>query len=314
MKIKEHYFSRFHHTVLLLGLLCHFVTYSQNNSTEEKKVFSDQLAEQLQSLSKDNVSDLEYLQTSKTIYETEEDVWFKGYVLDAQYFTPSGRNKILFVQLIEDKTDKVVWERKYEIEKGFVNGHLFLENTLAEGTYTLTAYSSNSYTRNSKEFYALKKIEVLKTIRNKAINPVPKDSTLQFTTFPEGGNLVSGIVSTLAFKVVKSNGLPSDVSGTLFENDKPLLNFKSSHAGMGRFVFIPDANNNYRIELKNSNEKFSLPKIYQNGKVLQLLNNTKEALTFKVSQSSTLNAETVYLRLQVRGVVYYIATALLKKE
>src|SRR6478752_1833507 len=308
MKTKECNISRFFYKVLLFWMLCHLSVYSQSNSAAEKKVFSDQLAEQLQTLSRDNATDLVYLQTSKGIYETEEDVWFKGYVLDAQYFTPSGRNKILFVQLIEDKSDKVVWERKYEIENGFVNGHLFLESTLEEGAYTLAAYSSNSFTKNAKEFYALKKIEVLKTIRNKVINPVSKDSTLQFTTFPEGGNLVSGIGSTLAFKAVKSNGLPADVSGTLFENDKPLLNFKSTHAGMGSFVFIPDANKNYHIELKESNEKFSLPKIYQSGKILQLIDNTKEALTFKVSQSSTLNPETIYLRLQVRGLVYTIAT------
>src|SRR6478752_896655 len=110
MKTKGLYFLGFPYLALILWLLCYLSSYSQNTPTTDKKVFSDQLAEQLQSLSKDNVSDLVYLQTSKGIYETEEDVWFKGYVLDAQYFTPSTRNKILFVQLIEDKTDKVVWE------------------------------------------------------------------------------------------------------------------------------------------------------------------------------------------------------------
>lgn len=39
--------------------------------------------------------------------------------------------------MIEDKTDKVIWEKKYEIENGFVNVHLFLESVLHEETYTL---------------------------------------------------------------------------------------------------------------------------------------------------------------------------------
>lgn len=304
--------------VLILGLMWQFPAYSQNGSTvSESKMIPEVLAKQFNDLSKDNASDLVYLQTSKNIYETEEDVWFKGYVLDSQFFLPSGNSKILFVQLIEDKTDKVVWEKKYEIENGFVNGHLFLDSNLAEGTYTLAAYSSFSYTRNSKEFYALKKLEVLKAIsRKETFKPVKKDNTLHFDVFPEGGRLVHGIESTLAFKAVDSNGLPIDVSGNLYENNKPLLDFKSTHAGMGSFVFTPDSDKKYHILLKSpaSGQKFSLGEIYRSGKTLQLAGQTKETLIFKVSQSAALKEETVYLRLQVRGIVYSIAVGFLKKE
>ena len=251
-----------------------FPAYSQNGSTiSQGKMIPEVLAKQFHDLSKDNVSDLVYLQTSKNIYETEEDVWFKGYVLDSQFFLPSGNRKILFVQLIQDKTDKVVWEKKYEIESGFVNGHLFLDNNLTEGTYTLAAYSSFSYTRNNKEFYAIKKLEVLKSIsRKEIVKPVDKDSTLHFDVFPEGGRLVHGIESTLAFKAVDSNGLPIAVSGNLYENNKPLLDFKSAYAGMGSFVFTPDADKKYHILLKSpaSAQKFSLGEIYRSGKTLQL--------------------------------------------
>jgi hypothetical protein len=291
---------------------------SQGGSTiSGRKIISDRIAEQLHSLSKGIASDLVYLQTSKSIYGTQEDVWFKGYVLDAQFFLPSGKSKILFVQLIEDKTDKVVWEKKYEIENGFVNGHLFLDSELAEGTYTLAAYSSFSYTLNAKEFYAVKKFKVIKTLGHKVIvNQVLKDSTIQFATYPEGGNLVSGIQSVLAFKAVDSNGLPVNVSGTLYENNSPLIDFKSRHAGMGSFVFTPDANKQYHIQLTApaSNKLFTLAKIYQSGKALQLIGQTKEALTFKVSQSAALSEGNVYIRLQVRGVVYSVAIGLLKKE
>ena len=317
MNTKKYHFLKFSLKVLLFWMLCNFSAYSQNGVTAEQKMVFDQLAELLHSISKNNAPDLVYLQTSKSIYETEEDVWFKGYVLDAQYFIPSGNSKTLFVQLIEDKTDKAVWEKKYEIENNFVNGHLFLDNSLAEGTYTLAAYSSSSFTKDVKEFYALKKITIVKTITQKtALAPIPKDSTLLFTTFPEGGKLISRIKSTLAFKAVNPKGLPVDVSGTLFENDIPLLHFKSSHAGMGSFVFTPDISKKYHIELTEpaSREKYSLPQIEHNGKVLQLKDSTNETLTFRVSQSIGLKEETVYLRLQVRGVVYMIAVGLLKNE
>ncbi|MFA9195391.1 hypothetical protein AAGV33_13335 [Flavobacterium sp. FBOR7N2.3] len=279
----------------------------------------DQLAEQLQSVSKNNARDLVYLQTSKGIYETEEDMWFKGYVLDAQDFTPSDRSKTMFVQLIEDKRDTIVWEKKYEIENGFVNGHLFLKNDLPEGTYTLAAYSLHSFTKEAKEFYALKKIKIVKTISQKTdVTPVEKDSILHFSTFAEGGKLVSGIQSRLAFKAVNSKGLPVDTAGALFENNILLQTFKSSHAGMGALTFTPDADKKYHIELSEpklvSDKKYDIATIESSGKILNLLANAREYLLFKISQSEGSKPEKVFLRLQLRGVVYSIATGMLKKE
>lgn len=119
MNLKLYQFSKFLYLVPFFLVLS---SYAQNNVA-----IADSLTKQLQSLPKNIVSDLVYLQTSKTIYETEEDLWFKGYVLDAQYFYPSARSKTLFVQLIEEKTNQVVWDKKYEIEDGFVDGHFFCQ-------------------------------------------------------------------------------------------------------------------------------------------------------------------------------------------
>lgn len=296
-----------------------FILYSLHSFAQVNSIIIGQLAEQLQSVSNNNARDLVYLQTSKGIYETEEDMWFKGYVLDTQDFTPSIRSKTMFIQLIEDKTDTVVWEKKYEIENGFVNGHLFLKNDLTEGNYTLAAYSSHSFTKGAKEFYELKKITIVKTISPKTIIiPIEKDSIVHFSTFAEGGKLVSKIQNRLAFKAVNSKDLPVDVSGTLYENNIPLQQFKSIHAGMGALTFIPDADKKYHIELSEpksvSDKKYDIAAIVPSGKTLNLLINAKEYLQFRVSQSEDSKPEKVFLRLQLRGVVYSIATGLLKKE
>ncbi|MDO9615857.1 MAG: hypothetical protein Q7J86_15205 [Bacteroidota bacterium] len=49
----------------------------------------DKLAARLDSLKKNNPQELVYLQTSKDIYETGEDLWFKAYVLNSQNFIGS---------------------------------------------------------------------------------------------------------------------------------------------------------------------------------------------------------------------------------
>ncbi|WP_281336178.1 hypothetical protein [Flavobacterium eburneipallidum] len=307
MNLKPNQFPKLLYLFLLFWALSF---YGQNGAND-----TEQFAESLQKLPKNNIADLVYLQTSKGIYETEEDVWFKAYVLDAQYFYPSGRSKTLFVQLIEDQTDQVVWEKKYEIESGFVNGHLFLKNALAEGIYTLVAYTSHSFEGTAKEFYAAKKLEVQKTIRTKpTVVSIEKDSMVHFTTFPEGGKLVSGIESTLAFKAVNSKGLPVNVSGTLFENDFPVLSLNSAHAGMGGFDFIPDSTKKYHIQLLGSDKKYDISAIETSGKVLHYIGSNNELAYFKVTQTDDLKEEKVYLRLQIRGVVYSIAKGILKKE
>lgn len=293
-------------------MLCYLPFYAQ-----VKTDGSDQLAENLQKATQNAVADVVYIQTSKNIYETEEDVWFKGYVLDGQSFAPSMRSKTLFVQLIEDKTDNVVWEKKYEIQNGFVDGHLFLENSLPEGNYTLAGYSAFSFLKEPKEFYALKKITIVKTIsQRKNVVAAEKDNAVHFSIFPEGGKLISGIQSRLGFKAVNSKGLPVEISGTLFEDNIPLQKFKSGHAGMGVISITPFSNKKYHIQLNDPAlmETFAVDGIQASGKVLSLMKNTNEDLVFRVSQSDILPEEKIYLRLQVRGMVYSIAVGILKKE
>ncbi|TDO99207.1 hypothetical protein [Flavobacterium sp. 245] len=312
MSAKRNCFLYFSKAILVIGMLSCLRSYAQIKTDG-----SDQLAENLQKAAQNIVPDVVYIQTSKNIYETEEDVWFKGYVLDGQYFTPSMRSKILFVQLIEDKTENVVWEKKYEIENGFVDGHLFLENSLPEGNYTLAGYSAYSFLKEPKEFYALKKITIVKAIsQRKNVGSSEKDNVLHFSTFPEGGKLISGIQSRLGFKAVNLKGLPVAVSGTLFEDNVPLLKFKSGHAGMGAISLTPLRNKKYHIQLNEPElaTTFTIDTIHAIGKALSLIKNTNEALVFKVSQSDVLQEEKVYLRLQVRGIVYSIAVGMLKKE
>ena len=278
---------------------------------------ADALVDHLHTLSKQKVSDLVYIQTSKGIYETAENVWFKGYVLNSQSLIPSIQSKTLFVQLINDKTQKAVWEEKYEIENGFVDGHLYLQDSLQAGTYTMAAYSSHSFYNNTSEFYAARKLKIIKKIAEKReVVKVKKDSIIDFKMFPEGGNLVSGIQNIMAFKSVNSKGNPVPVSGTLFENNKPLLKFKSVHAGMGRFVFTPDIDKSYHIQLldslKKSNHK--LPEIFRSGISMQLIGKNKDFLLFNISQSKALKKMPVYLRLQIRGEVYSLAKANLNNQ
>lgn len=288
-----------------------------------------ELAERLHSLAKNAPPEIAYIQTSKDIYETGEDLWFKVYLLDVQYLVPSLLSKTLYLQLLNETTRKVVWQEKYEIQNGFANGRVYLENNLPEGDYFLAAYTPNSFFIDTSEFKAVRRIKIKTDITSSSMIPIKSDKTkslviaaknkvcpIQFTTFPEGGNLISGIQSKLAFKAVNGKGEPVDINGTLFADNAPVMNFTSSHAGMGSFNFTPDTGKKYLIRLTEpaTDSSFLIPEIYPSGITIHLAGRDKESLSFKVSQSPGFNQQDIYLRVQCRGVVYGMTSARLIRE
>lgn len=286
--------------------------------SQSKHNVMDGLVEQIQSLSANNGTSI-YLQTNKGIFEAGEDLWFKAYSLNTRFLEPSVLDSTLYVQLVNGVKDSIVWQEKYEIVNGFSDGHIFLDGSLNEGDYIIKAYTKNSFHKNSKEFYAARKVKIVGTI-NDDIDDIgkkrpSKDSieNIQFDLFPEGGYLINGIKSKVAFKAIDDKGRPSKVSGTLYENDSPILKFTSTHAGMGCFEIVPDGSKKYNIRLDHPNatgpSHHDLPEIKDGGIALRLNARDNENVIFKISGDT--NKQRVYLRTQIRGVVQMMATGIL---
>ena len=105
-----------------------------------------------------------YIQTSKDIYETGEDLWFKVYLLNSSTFRPSELSKTLYLQLVKEDTKKIVWQEKYEIKDGFSNGRILLKEDIDEGNYLIEAFTANSFFADSSEFTAIRKVKVVNDI------------------------------------------------------------------------------------------------------------------------------------------------------
>ncbi|WP_369048382.1 hypothetical protein [Tenacibaculum sp. UWU-22] len=258
-----------------------------------------------------------YLQTSKSIYEYDEDFWFKAWVLDSQQHLFSVLDRTLYVTLTKKSNDSIVFEEKYQIINGSVNGYLHVANSWPEGAYRLSAYTAHSLYKNQIPFYNSRDIEIVsdlrKIIHNQTPPPVTDNSKIQFGLFPEGGELVSGLANVLAFKAVNTKGRPVAVSGVLYENNKAITTFKTEHSGMGKLDFVPKANNQYHVVLDQQKDTvYQLPSIKKEGVQLHLVYQTKNKMRFKISQTSNLPNQVVYLRSQTRGMVQFIASGNLK--
>ncbi|EOR95315.1 hypothetical protein ADIARSV_1510 [Arcticibacter svalbardensis MN12-7] len=306
--------------VFFVLIFFNLTTFSQSKNPISNL---DNLAEQLHTKAKKIPLENVYLQTSKGIYESGEDLWFRAYILDAQSFIPAVKSQTLYLQLINENNKKPIWQEQYEINNGFTNGQVYLLDSLAEGEYMLQAFTANSFYADSNEFKALRKVQVVKDYKSiiTSSNTVTAKSTeqdkknIQFSVFPEGGKLVNGLPTRLSFKAVDSFGKPVKVSGILFQDGKALQKFKSEHAGMGSLDFSPIAGKQYQIRLTEpaTDSIFSLPKIHTEGISLSLMSRDSSRLVFVVKRTGGTKGM-VYLRGQLRGQTSCIASALLDKE
>lgn len=242
-----------------------------------------------------------YLQTDKGIYESGEDLWFKGYVFDKATLALSEKSRTLFVEML-DSRDSIVWQEKYPIQSGIADGHIYVDRNLRPGDYRIHAYTRYSFLKDTLRAFYPKLIRVVRNITEKVNVPSPekegKVSRLSF--FPEGGSLIDGIPSRVAFKGSDGKGMPVEVRGVLQENGKDVARLESLHDGMGVFMLYPHQGSVYQAVLDDSTV-YSFPEVRISGMSLQLRRQTDEYLDFYLFQSGSAVPCQVRLTGKMRG-------------
>jgi alpha-2-macroglobulin-like protein len=72
-------------------------------------------------------------------------------------------------------------------------------------------------------------------------------NSIQMAFFPEGGEMVEGFESNMAFTAKNEFDKPADVEGYIINSKKErIANFNSYHFGMGAFKYTPQANETYQ--------------------------------------------------------------------
>ena len=258
--------------------------------------------------------ELVYLQTDKGIYETGEDLWFKTYTLDAQSLALSDRSKTLFVEMLNAK-DSIVWQEKYPILSGIAEGHVYVDKDLKEGDYRIHAYTRFSFLNDTLRPVYPKKIRVVKSIAYKGTNtPQEKDQPVaRLSFFPEGGCLIDGIPTKVAFKALDAKGMPAKVAGRLQENGKDIAKLESVHDGMGFVFMLPRKGASYKAVLSDGRE-FPFAEVVSSGLSIHLRKQTDEYLEFLLSQPKGAAAQAIKLEGKMRGGLCCMATGTLSER
>ena len=264
--------------------------------------------------------DFVYLMPSKEIADTGEDFFFKAYLMDRQTFALSDRRQTLYLQ-VRSQSDSVVWSEKYPLVSGRGNGHIYIGTDWPQGEYFIEGYTQSSFTSDSTQAIRPRRIRVvdrvtqMDSISNQAIKNDSDQKTSskhRFDLFPEGGHLIYGINSVVAFKATYGNGMPEEVAGKVLEDGKKIATIKTLHDGMGRFSLTPKSGKEYKVVLDDG-RTIPFTNIESKGLSLRVSKNNTKGL-FLVVSSSDNAPQTFSISAKQNGIECSTAKGIVKGQ
>jgi TonB-dependent SusC/RagA subfamily outer membrane receptor len=227
-------------------------------------------------------SEKAYLQFDRPYYAAGDTIFFKAYVTEGGHHKLSALSGVLHVDLIntENKIDQSI---KLRLDSGICWGDFALPDSIPTGNYRIRAYTQWMLNSGELDFFdqpilvgSLIKRNVPDSLMKQSLDMIRNKADVQF--FPEGGTLVEGIETKVAFKAIGTNGLAIDVKGVVFDKgDNRVCSFESSHLGMGYFFLKPERGNDYKAKLTfadGSQNIVDLPKQVGSGISLSLINDS----------------------------------------
>lgn len=251
-----------------------------------------------------------YLHLDKPYYVTGDTLWFKAYLTEGSLHLADSASNLLYVDLIEQRSGKNAGLRRVHMNGGNGHGEFVLTDSIAPGAYTIRAYTN--WMRNFQEaFFFQKDIYIFDYQESSSPGSQTGSTDLQF--FPEGGQLVAGINTRVAFKAVSAAGTGQDVTGFILNQDKDTVaSFKSEHLGMGRFQFEPKAGESFRAFLKEKDGKvtsFDFPKVQEAGYTM-LVDNLSSSSKMRVIAYARIPGKTeipIHIVGHARGIIAFVA-------
>lgn len=289
--------------LLLLSVLCFYLLPAQSGF----KLFFEKV----------------YLHLDRDYYAAGEDIWFKAYLANAQsnHSTTSSNN--LYVELV-DPGNNLFAREVVRIDNGVGVGDFRLEDSIAPGHYRVRAYTN--WMRNfgmnfvfEKDIWIAGKAAAIKAPAPAGGSPddmpaprrKPSNAgSIQF--LPEGGTMVEGLSSMVAFKTEDINGKGVEATGWILSaTGDTVARFATEFLGMGRFAFTPQAGIKYRAVVRYKNNApvaAVFPEAYPDGFVMNTGNTDDSAIIVSVNtNAATLSRHTGEITLAGRhgGILYY---------
>jgi hypothetical protein len=301
--------------LLFLLSVCGLLAISARGENPPAKVIFEQYMNQAQTFADNYPREKAYLHFDNTSYYVGDTIWFKAYVTLAEKQVFSSISRPLYVELV-DQAGHVTDKQIIKLSQGEGSGQFVLPQSMLSGYYEVRAYtrwmlafSDPQYFSRTLPIYQLSHSDQLeRSISTYELSPSmekrPEETRekLSLRFFPEGGQLVEGVTSQVAFKAESKNEGNLQLSGTLYTKEgQEITSFETLHDGMGAFEYTPSALPAIaKVNFQGKKYEFTLPKALPNGYVLKVDNNAG-AISVTVSCNAATPQDTLAVFISHQG-------------
>lgn len=301
--------------LLFLLSVCGLLAMTARGENPPAKVIFEQYMNQAQTFSDNYPREKAYLHFDNTSYYVGDTIWFKAYVTLAEKQVFSSISRPLYVELV-DQAGHVTDKQIIKLSQGEGSGQFVLPQSMLSGYYEVRAYtrwmlafSDPQYFSRTLPIYQLSHSDQLeRSISTYELSPSmekrPEETRekLSLRFFPEGGQLVEGVTSQVAFKAESKNEGNLQLSGTLYTKEgQEITSFETLHDGMGAFEYTPSALPAIaKVNFQGKKYEFALPKALPSGYVLKVDNNAG-AISVTVSCNAATPQDTLAVFISHQG-------------
>jgi hypothetical protein len=235
-----------------------------------------------------------YIHYDKAAYSAGETIWFKAYLMTEVF--PAGESKTLYVDWIDDK-GTLLQHTVSPLLDAVTNGQFEIPSEY-KGTYIhVRAYTKWMLNFDSAFLYN-KTIRILARTNTQPATKNPPVASISF--FPEGGDIITGISSRIAFKANDQWGRPVRVKGIVVNaQGKTVDSIKTMHDGMGYFFLTAEPGVSYSAKWKdekNVERTTPLPAAQQNGVSLSVtVSGINRFLNVRYSSEAAAATDTLHI-------------------
>ena len=316
----------------LLGIICLFPCLCSSVQAQQQWTRDDLMryAGNVHQFNQIFAQEKVYLMFDNTSYFQGETIWFKAFVVNASKLT-RARSTVLYVDLLSPN-GVLLQQLKLKIRAGQADGCFnLMDGSVGQarelrgllpypsGYYEIRAYTQYMLNFNPGIVFS-RVLPVFKTpiVEGDYTNPVfepyksetenyrpapEKTKEVNVAVFPEGGSLIKGKRSRLAFKATDADGNP--VKGRLvISGDRTVgeLTAQTVHDGMGSIVIPENYLKSLKAEFDDGTKRYkvNLPKAEEKSYAL-MLDRTDDSLLVDIIKGEKARSYDMAVTVTCRG-------------
>ena len=264
-----------------------------------------------------------YLHFDNTSYYLGEKIRYKGYIVVLDSATSLSISKVLHVELL-NQFGQLLDKQNVRIENGAACGDFDLAPQNLPGYYEVRAYTrwmmnfgENNYFSRVFPCYAAaeppgefkKELFKYRLDISMKMRPSTSDDKMDIRFYPEGGQLVTDIPSTVAFQITSPKDVSPQIGRVDIYSSANLLidTCRVVHNGMGRFRYCPSDKPGYiSFVYKDKKYKYDLLDATPRGVCLSVSRLSDDSVTVSIFKN-TGQTDTLGVCLTSGGIIYKAA-------